>query len=822
MFNLATTTAGLLIGLQGLLGGLGGEDTFGLSTFLSIQTGSSPTNGDVLQTDGSLSTWVATSTLGLGDGTFTGLSDTMNSFTAGSILFSTATEVSEDNANLFWDDTNNRLGIGTASPDANLEVLGSSFPVGSFKRYTTAIGGGFGETAGVGSGYSLRTISSGDMVDGFGGGLVFSIEDDSSSTAISDNIIGRIYARRDGADNKGALQFFTFSNDANFPTMTLRSTGRVGILNSSPDYVLDVTGGSLGSRIQGTAYPTLQVLRTSSGTDTPSSGMNIYSKTDQNMSDGFGGGIIYSIGDSGVDNSIVATIYGLRDGADNSGALAFNTYTAGSRQEGLRIDSSQNVGMGISSPTARLHVVGDADTEQLIVKANSTQNDAIARIEDSSSDALFEFYDDATRLAEMHIEDVLFLHTGGSVTNTFLGNVAGASNTGTLSVGIGFNALAVNEASNNVAVGYRAGELNTTGDENFFIGRSAGSINTEGQRNVYLGDQAGRYAGATVSNNVAIGRSAGSNVTGSENTIIGGDAGNFGGDRNTVVGFKSGVGAGDRNTFLGYRAGNTSGANRSVYIGYTAGETASTDDRLIIENSNDIVTPLIYGEFNNDIVNINGSLGVGTTSPYAKLSVVGETVAEYFTATSTTATTTLAGGFNVGTGGLVYDYSSGNVGIGTASPTSLLAVNGDITGDQYYCEMYAKSNGNALGITAVDTYATSTQNVTSGLLNGCTHASGVMTITNDGTYSVWASVGMNGGNNKEYHIAIGINGVDQDKCHMPRKMGGGGDSGSATLNCLLDLNAGDEISLMIENVTDDTDVTVNDSNVMLRYIGRPQ
>ncbi|MCK6462835.1 MAG: hypothetical protein L6Q29_03405 [Candidatus Pacebacteria bacterium] len=36
-----------------------------------------------------------------------------------------------------------------------------------------------------------------------------------------------------------------------------------------------------------------------------------------------------------------------------------------------------------------------------------------------------------------------------------------------------------------------------------------------------------------------------------------------------------------------------------------------------------------------------GNLGVGTTSPYAKLSVVGETVAQFFTATSTTASSTL-------------------------------------------------------------------------------------------------------------------------------------------------------------------------------------
>jgi len=39
-------------------------------------------------------------------------------------------------------------------------------------------------------------------------------------------------------------------------------------------------------------------------------------------------------------------------------------------------------------------------------------------------------------------------------------------------------------------------------------------------------------------------------------------------------------------------------------------------------------------------IDASGNIGIGTTSPYAKLSVVGETVSEYFTATSSTATST--------------------------------------------------------------------------------------------------------------------------------------------------------------------------------------
>lgn len=44
---------------------------------------------------------------------------TATQFTAGSIVFAGASGVyTQDNANLFWDDTNNRLGVGTATPDS--------------------------------------------------------------------------------------------------------------------------------------------------------------------------------------------------------------------------------------------------------------------------------------------------------------------------------------------------------------------------------------------------------------------------------------------------------------------------------------------------------------------------------------------------------------------------------------------------------------------------------------------------------------------------------------------------------------------------------
>jgi hypothetical protein len=53
------------------------------------------------------------------------LGDLGVNLTAGSVVFvATDLSLTQDNANLFWDDTNNRLGIGTAAPSQPLHVVG--------------------------------------------------------------------------------------------------------------------------------------------------------------------------------------------------------------------------------------------------------------------------------------------------------------------------------------------------------------------------------------------------------------------------------------------------------------------------------------------------------------------------------------------------------------------------------------------------------------------------------------------------------------------------------------------------------------------------
>ena len=54
-----------------------------------------------------------------------------SSYTTGSLLFSDGTNIAQNNNQLFWDNTNARLGIGTNSPTAKLNIAGGGIKIAS-------------------------------------------------------------------------------------------------------------------------------------------------------------------------------------------------------------------------------------------------------------------------------------------------------------------------------------------------------------------------------------------------------------------------------------------------------------------------------------------------------------------------------------------------------------------------------------------------------------------------------------------------------------------------------------------------------------------
>ena len=193
-------------------------------------------------------------------------------------------------------------------------------------------------------------------------------------------------------------------------------------------------------------------------------------------------------------------------------------------------------------------------------------------------------------------------------SNTFIGDMAGANT----------NSPQTLEGNFNTFIGNLAGIDNTIGSKNTFLGNIAGRGNTTGSSNTFVGHNAGIENEDGMSNTFIGTSSAIQARSGSYNTFVGEGAGRFvtGGTYNTYIGRSAGFRrfSGERNTILGSRSealGASSGGSDNVFIGFEAGRIEGGSHKLYIENSSSS-SPLIYGEFDNDILRINGELQIGT------------------------------------------------------------------------------------------------------------------------------------------------------------------------------------------------------------------
>ncbi|MHB8914062.1 MAG: tail fiber domain-containing protein [Minisyncoccota bacterium] len=257
----------------------------------------------------------------------------------------------------------------------------------------------------------------------------------------------------------------------------------------------------------------------------------------------------------------------------------------------------------------------------------------------------------------------LYYNTTGSF-NTASGDSALAFNTtGNNNAANGYQALYYNTTgSYNTANGYQALSSNTTGYGNTANGASALYYNTTGRQNTASGFSA-LQANTTGNSNIAIGWNAlYYNTTGSYNTASGGSAlqANTTGNNNTVLGYLAGYGisTGNNNIIIGAIPTATSylaTGSGNIVIGTEMSIASST-----ISNSLDIGN-LIYGTgldgFGATLS--TGNVGIGTTTPLSRLAVSGNA--------------SVGADYNVAApaNGLIVE---GKVGIGTTSPDLLLSV----------------------------------------------------------------------------------------------------------------------------------------------------
>ncbi len=335
------------------------------------------TNGQVLTADSTAGTGLKWATASGGGG---GTIGDATGGTAGSVLFVDASgDLGQDNANFFWDDTNNRLGIGTASPSSKLHVTqtldaANRAAIFDSPQSTTVFTNTYAGFYIINSDTTNNNYARIDLGDG--------------SNPASASVVAKLI---DHTNDYGDLSFWTRSAGGFTEKLTVLSAGNVGINATSPGAQLQVNAGAsttIGQIVKGAASQTanLQEWQNSAGTVLSSiSASGVASGLALNL----GGGTLGSasvalhststatrqflfnrteIGTTVTDGTYFQVAPSGDFNIINQETADINLYTGGAYR--VIVKSSGNVGIGNTSPSEKLHVTGNILASGTVLGSN--------------------------------------------------------------------------------------------------------------------------------------------------------------------------------------------------------------------------------------------------------------------------------------------------------------------------------------------------------------------------------------------------------------------------------------------------------------------
>jgi len=522
------------------------------STYTLTLPADGGTNGQFLTTDGTgVTSWMT-----VNEGIVVGTT-TITSGTAGSIPFNNGTVYSENNANLFWDNTNFRLGIGTNAPTSALTVTSNALinnaifgvstngdgqnlvaGVHAFNdasgtgTWSTAVGayalwkvtGGFNNTA-VGA-ITLREYTNQSDTTAVGyGALQFNHGALGFNTAVGSLALNRgVTGDYNTAVGYNSLYYATNNYNTALGTnsgsaITVGSanvilggyTGATAPISLSGNnfIVLSDGVGNIGSYwdgLTGNMVNTGSVTAPSVifPTTTPANKVTITSSNSTTAS--------YTLTlpvDAGIANQVLTTNgAGILSWSDNladpftTGSVPFAGPSGSLIEDNSKFfwdDTNYRLGIGTNTPAAALTVAAnDAQINGLTVGKG---NNYIVTNTAFGANAL--------------------LSAGVQTDNTAIGNNTLPFTTGGRNTAVGSLALYNNIGGlNNTAVGTQAVYSNQSGTNNTALGVFALATLTNNNANTAIG--AGALNQIVGSQNTAIGANSGDSIpTGSNNTIVG-------------------------------------------------------------------------------------------------------------------------------------------------------------------------------------------------------------------------------------------------------------------------------------------------------------
>ena len=573
----------------------------------------------------------------------TSLIDT--SFSEGSVIFSDSDGIlTEDNDNFYWDDSNNRLGVGTTSPWARLSIAGASnstaplFAVSSSTATATstaflidsqgnvAIGTSSTDsvpleiynTDGVNSEIVTRAIT--DSTLAYAGFSAFAGSSATSSISILAHDPTRTISRY-GLTLGGWSEITAGINSTSFPqglvigtrdnvplvfgtnnTERLRVTndGDVGIGTTTPSANLSINqeSGEVGFSIGSSSATNFTVDESGFvgiGTATPDTNLSVI------------GSAVFSDTTSRIvlrETDTVNTNFGLLVSGGLGVLGRYNDDLTNSANI-ITLDlNNERVGIGTTSPSNVFHIEAASNTFQEWYKTNGTARRWQVHITD---DGYWQLNDQTA------VQDRLTVDTSGNVGIGTTSPYASLSVAGQAVAGY-FHATtssATSTFASSILLSDNDLVVNNGGSETFRINSS------------YQSDSSGAmlFKGAPV-------------ISSERNFYLNIDSDDNNGENAFIVGMNSETTVGDTEIFRVSELGRVSvndGTPASLFS-VSATTSLNSEDYLFISRVSD-----------GDIFAVvnSGNTGIGTSSPYAKLSVAGEVVGQYFSATSTSASSSL-------------------------------------------------------------------------------------------------------------------------------------------------------------------------------------
>ena len=469
------------------------------------------------------------------------------------------------------------LGVKTTSPDRSFHVTVDDLVINT-----------------VTYAQRLTHKSSNTPAANFGTGIEFELEDNSGNDDVAATIeciwTDAVNGQENSAlifktvetDDDGLVERARIDKDGNFNiigSFNATSDNQAIYLGSTGwNYVSDISDTHLALYSQGAEMIRLDGnnQKVGVGTTSPDTHFHIEDQaaitntvhnvqritaiTNTTPANGIGVGIELEVETSVSNNEVVAVIEGIAEdvtATSEDGAVVIKTMSGGAAAtESFRVNSN-----GVNIPSGSTYKINGVPLSSGVDTSGTPADNQIAVFVDADT-----------------IE--------GDSNLTWDGQ--------TLVVNYGFSTY----------VGYDCGIADDgTNNLNCGFGRNVLYANTSGSSNSGFGNNV-LYACTTGDNNSGFGVSALNQVSTGDYNIA------FGGGSLADVTTTSG------NTGLGFQAGNSCTGEYSLFLGYQAGFSETGSNKLYIENSNSS-TPLIYGEFDNDLIHVNGILSCGTYINYS-------------------------------------------------------------------------------------------------------------------------------------------------------------------------------------------------------------